>query len=96
MSYNGHVGSAVVTPEVRATWQHEFGDVEQATDARFDFGGPRFTVHSAEVGRDSLVLDAGIAVQFTPTFSAYGYYEGELGRTNYEAHNVIVGGRLSF
>src|SRR4030095_12747063 len=67
MSYEGRVGSAVVTPEVRATWQHEFGDVEQATDARFDFGGPRFTVYSAEAGRDSLLLKAGFAVQHTPT-----------------------------
>jgi outer membrane autotransporter protein len=96
MSYDAHIGSAVVTPEVRATWQHEFGDVEYATDARFAFGGPGFTVHSAEVGRDSLLLTAGFAVQHTPTFSTYAYYEGELGRTNYEAHNFIVGGRLSF
>ena len=96
MSYAGHIGSALVTPEVRATWQHEFGDVAYATDARFAFGGPQFTSHSAEVGRDSLLLRAGFSVQHTPTFSTYAYYEGELCRTNYEAHNVYIGGRLSF
>jgi autotransporter-associated beta strand protein len=95
-TYDWHVGSVVISPEVRATWQHEFGDVEQATLARFAFGGPEFNVHSAEVGRDSLMLNAGFAVLFTPRFSAYAYYQGELARDNYDAHNVTVGGRLSF
>ena len=96
LSYACPIGSVIFKPEVRATWQHEFGDSATATKARFGFGGPEFNVHSAEVGEDSAVLTGGFSVLFSPTVSAYAFYEGELGRENYEAHNVFVGARVSF
>ena len=95
-SFDWHIGSVVLVPEIRATWQHEFGDVEQTTDARFAFGGPSFAVNSARVGRDSFQLTTGFSLQITPDIAAYAFYEGELGRSNYDSHNVMGGVRANF
>jgi outer membrane autotransporter protein len=95
-SFNWNLGGMVLVPEIRATWQHEFGDVEQTTDARLAFGGPSFSVNSARVGRDSFQLSTGFALQITPDIAAYAYYDGELGRSNYDAHNIIGGVRANF
>ena len=91
-----HLGSMILAPEIRASWQHEFGDVEQTIDSRFAFGGPGISVASARVGRDSLLLSAGFSLQITPAFAAYAYYDGELGRSNYDANNIVGGVRASF
>jgi autotransporter-associated beta strand protein len=96
LSYTRAIGRVIFTPEVRATWQHEFGDSATATSARFSFGGPKFNVHSAEVGEDSALLSAGFSLQFSPTCAAFAYYEGELGRENYDVRNVVVGARVNF
>lgn len=95
-SYDWHIGSVVLAPEIRASWQHEFGDVEQTTDARLAFGGPTFSTNSARVGRDSFQLATGFSLQITPDIAAYAFYEGELGRSNYDAHNIVGGVRANF
>ena len=65
-------------------------------DARFAFGGPSFSVNSARVGRDSFMLTTGFSLQITPDLAAYAYYSGELGRNNYDSHNIMGGVRASF
>ncbi len=96
LAYEVPVGGAILTPEVRATWQHEFGDRSFATTSQFGFGGPDFSVHSSEIGRDSLALNVGLNLQLSPTFGAHAYYLGEFGTSNYDSHNVFVGARMSF
>ena len=95
-SYDWHIGSMVLVPEVRATWQHEYGDIFDEVSATMLVGSPAFTVTSSPIGRDSLVLNAGFTLRITPDLSAYAFYDGELARTNYEANNVMVGFRASF
>ena len=96
-SYDMQVGGVVVRPEVRAAWQHEFADVAYAVDSRFSTGGGgTFTVNGPELGRDSLLLGAGFAVLWNERTSTYVYYDGELGRTNYNSQNVSGGVRMSF
>jgi uncharacterized protein YhjY with autotransporter beta-barrel domain len=97
ISYDWHVGHAVVRPEFRAAWQHEFGDTENSIVASFVNGaGNSFTVNGPAIGRDSLLIGAGAAVIFNDRFSVYAYYDGELARTNYSSNNVSAGVRLSF
>ena len=96
-SYDIQAGGVVIRPEVRAAWQHEFGDSSFAIDSRFANGaGNTFTVHGPEIGDDSLLLGAGVAVLWNERTSTYVYYDGELGRTNYRSNNVSGGVRLSF
>ena len=96
-SYDWQVGGVVIRPEVRAAWQHEFGDSSFALDSRFANGaGNTFTVRGPEIGDDSLLLGAGVAVLWNERTSTYVYYDGEIGRSNYSSNNVSGGVRLSF
>jgi len=95
-SYDWHIGSMVLVPEVRATWQHEYGDDSDAITAAMLLGSPVFRVISSPIGRDSLVLNAGFTLKITADISAYAFYDGELARTNYQANNVMLGFRTSF
>ena len=96
-SYDIQAGGVVIRPEVRAAWQHEFGDSSFALDSRFANGaGNTFTVRGPEIGDDSLLVGAGVAVLWNERTSTYVYYDGELLRTNYRSNNVSGGMRLSF
>lgn len=96
-SYDWKVGGVVIRPELRAAWQHEFGDDRYALDSSFNNGnGDLFTVNGPVIGRDSLLLGAGFAILWNERTSTYVYYDGELGRSNYNAHNVSGGVRVSF
>jgi outer membrane autotransporter protein len=96
-SYDLKCGRVVIKPEVRAAWQHEYGDTNYAIDSSFASGaGDTFTVNGPRIGRDSALIGAGFAVQWNERFTTYVYYDGELGRTNYDSHSVSGGLRLAF
>jgi outer membrane autotransporter protein len=96
-SYDWKVGSVVVRPEIRAAWQHEFGDTEYSIVSSFANGaGNSFTVNGPQIGRDSLLIGAGAAVLLNDRVSIYAYYDGELARTNYSSNNVSAGLRVTF
>jgi autotransporter-associated beta strand protein len=97
VAYDLKCGHAIIRPEVRAAWQHESGDRAYPIDARFASGaGDVFTVHGPEIGRDSALVDAGLAIQWNNRISTYVYYDGVLGRSNYNNNAVSGGFRLSF
>jgi outer membrane autotransporter protein len=96
-SYDWHVGHVIIRPELRAAWQHEYGDSAYSITAKFASGaGSSFSVSSPTIGRDSLLLGAGAAVQLNDRISIYAYYDGELARTNYESNTVTAGVRITF
>jgi outer membrane autotransporter protein len=96
-SYYWPVGHVVVKPELRAAWQHEFGDRDYSIVSRFANGaGSSFTVNGPAIGRDSLLIGAGAAVLLNDRVSVYAYYDGELARTNYSSNNVSAGVRVTF
>jgi autotransporter-associated beta strand protein len=96
-SYDWQMGHVLVRPEIRAAWQHEFGDRDYSLVSRFANGaGSSFTVTGPAIGRESLLVGAGAAVIFNDRVSAYAYYDGELARTNYSSHNVSAGVRVTF
>jgi outer membrane autotransporter protein len=97
VAYDIKAGNAIIRPEVRGGWQHEYGDRAYPIDARLASGaGDVFTVWGPAIGRDSAVVDAGIAVQWSSRFSTYIYYDGVLGRSNYDNNAVSGGLRISF
>jgi SAM-dependent methyltransferase len=53
-------------------------------------------VNGPQIGRDSLLIGAGAAVLLSDRISIYAYYDGELGRTNYQSNNVSAGVRMTF
>jgi autotransporter-associated beta strand protein len=91
------IGSVVVRPELRAAWQHEYGDATLGIDSSLGNGaGPEFLVHGPATGRDSLLLSTGFAIQCSARCSTYVYYDGELARANYHASSISGGFRFDF
>jgi len=96
-SYDWKVGGILIKPEIRAAWQHEYGDAAYALNSSFANGaGGTFTVNGPQLGRDSALLGAGFAIQCSERFSTYFYYDGELGRKNYQSNSVTGGFRYAF
>jgi outer membrane autotransporter protein len=96
-SYDWKVGHILVRPELRAAWQHEYGNSAYSIAASFANGaGTSFTVSGPKIGRDSLLLGAGVAILWSDRISTYIYYDGDLSRTNYDSNNVSAGVRITF
>jgi len=91
-----NVGTMVFRPEVRAQWKHEYLDREGAIESGFVGSNALFTVHGPQIGRDSLVLDAGAALDLNRNLSLFAWYTGELGRHNVASHGVNGGVRVRF
>jgi len=96
-SYDWKVGGIVIKPELRAAWQHEYGDAVYSLNSSFaNGGGSSFLVNGPQIGRDSALLGAGFAIQFNERLSTYLYYDGELGRKNYQSTSITGGIRVAF
>ena len=96
-SYDWTVGGIIIKPELRAAWQHEFGDTTYSLNSSFADGvGSAFNADGPKLGRDSALIGAGFAIQCSDRCSIYCYYDGELGRKNYESTAVTGGFRLAF
>lgn len=94
---NFKVGSAIIRPEVRAAWKHEYGNRSYAIDSQFASGaGDVFSVWGPTVGRDSVLVSGGIGIQWSNSISTFVAYDGDLGRKNYDAHNVSGGISFGF
>jgi outer membrane autotransporter protein len=96
-SWDWKTGGVPVRPELRASWQHEYGDTAYALRSSFATdGGNSFVVHGPDIGRDSLLFGVGVAVQCSERCAIYLYYDTELGRRNYESQSISGGVRLAF
>ena len=96
-SYDWKIGGILIRPEVRASWQHEYGDSTYSIVAGFANGSANnFTVDGPRIGRDSLLIGAGVAVLWSDRISTYVYYDGELARSNYDSQSVSGGVRITF
>jgi outer membrane autotransporter protein len=96
-SYDWKIGGVLIRPELRASWQHEYGDSTYSIVASFANGaGTNFSVNGPSIGRDSFLIGAGVAVLWNDRISTYIYYDGELARTNYDSQSVTAGFRITF
>lgn len=96
VSYDWKTCGVIVRPDLRAGWQHEYGDQSYPIDARFTSGaGGVFTVRGPAVDRDRAVIGAGLTAQWSSRVATYLYYQGQLGG-NQESHGAGGGVSLSF
>ena len=96
-SYDIKAGRAIFRPELRVAWQHEHGDRGYQVDSRLASGaGGIFRVHGPEVGSDAALIGAGFNMQWNNRFSTYVYYDGVLGRGNYDNSAISGGLRIGF
>jgi autotransporter-associated beta strand protein len=96
-SYQWKVAKVTAIPQVSAAWQHEYGATAYSIASSFASGaGQGFTVTGPDIGRDSLLVGAGVTVILNERVSTYLYYDGEFARTNYLSNNVSGGVRINF
>jgi autotransporter-associated beta strand protein len=96
-SYDWKIGHITVIPQISAAWLHEYGATAYSVVANFANGaGTSFTVNGPEIGRDGLLIGAGVSVLWSDRISTYVYYDGEVGRTNYQSHSISGGIRVTF
>ena len=95
--YGWQIGNIEIQPSLKAAWEHEYKYSALPITAGFaGIPGPSATFFGPSEGHDSAVVSAGVSVRFTPAISTYLYYDGQLGRGNYESNAVTGGVRISF
>jgi len=86
-----------LVPTVSAEWQHDFGAEEYAIGAVFrDDGGSRFSVSTPAIGRDSILIRAGVTANWSEFFSTSLNYQGDLGASHYRSHSVLGALNVAF
>jgi outer membrane autotransporter protein len=97
-SYDKRFGRCgIFRPEIRAAWQHEYEERVYPIDARFASGaGDVFTVRGPSLGHDAALVSAGFDVQWNSRVATYVFYDGVLGRSNYDNNAVSGGFRFGF
>lgn len=96
-SYDIKVGPVIFRPELRAGWLHEYYDQAYPIDARLASGGGGIlTAYGPTVGRDAAQIRAGVSAQLSRAFAVYVYYDGIVGRSNYNSNGGSGGFSFSF
>jgi outer membrane autotransporter protein len=96
-SYAWQVGSALLIPSVTAAWEHEYLYAAlPITVSSSLFPGQTETLFGPSEGHDSAIINANFEVQWTPKFSTFVGYQGQLGRDRYNANAVTGGISFSF
>jgi outer membrane autotransporter protein len=93
--YIWNVGKIRVVPAVRLFWEHEYlySNLPITVSAPA-LGGATATFNGPAVGHDSLIINANVAVQWTPRIWTTVGYDGQVARDRYSSHAVT--GTISF
>jgi uncharacterized protein YhjY with autotransporter beta-barrel domain len=93
--YRWHVGNIPVIPNVRLAWEHEyFYSALPITATAPALDGATATFSGPNEGHDSLIINANIAVQWTPRIWTTIGYDGQCARDHYNSNAVT--GTFSF
>ena len=93
--YKFHLGNIPVIPNLRLAWEHEYFYSNlpiTATAPALD--GATGTFYGPNEGHDSMIINANIAVQWTPRIWTTIGYDGQVARDHYNAN--AVSGTFSF
>jgi autotransporter-associated beta strand protein len=95
--YQWQIGKILLRPSVKAAWEHEYKYSAFPITAGFA-GLPETaqTFDGPKLGQDSAVVSAGVSAQWSPAFSVYVHYDGQLGRSHYDSNAVTGGCSIGF
>ncbi len=82
-----------IVPYVSAKWEHELDGSHTISASML---GQPFSVESSAFGRDAVLIDAGVMINWSERVSTYLGYQGELGRTGYSDNSVFGGVRVNY
>jgi len=93
--YKWLMGHIPVIPRVQLAWEHEYlySNLPLIISAPA-LDGATTTVFGPNVGHDSLIINAGVSVQWTPRIWTTIGYDGQVARDHYNSNAVT--GTLSF
>ena len=75
------LGKVIIEPSAKVMWEHEYMYSALPITADFaDFPGNSATFRGPKEGADSIIVEAGVNVRWTPTLSTFLRYDGQLGR----------------
>jgi uncharacterized protein with beta-barrel porin domain len=88
--------AAVLVPQVRGEWRHEFEDDSRSITARYtsDPFNTFFTIPTDNPDRDFFTVGVGLAAVFARGIGAFVHYETVLGLRDFSHHEVRVGVRF--
>jgi outer membrane autotransporter protein len=96
-AYRWSIGKVTVESLLKTTWEHQFRySALPITASLADVPGPFVTFVGPAEGHDSVVVNAGLSVQWSPEIVTYVSYDGQLGRDRYDSNAVIGGVRFRF
>ncbi|WP_350310409.1 autotransporter domain-containing protein [Pseudomonas sp. lyk4-40-TSB-59a] len=84
-----------LTPRLSAGWKHVYGETDTSTRQRLATGGRDYTVHGAELDRNSLTLDTGLDLAVSSSHTLGVGLSGEIG-TDSRNHSVSGQWRVAF
>jgi YVTN family beta-propeller protein/autotransporter-associated beta strand protein len=86
------VGPFLLTPELRASWQHEYKYSALPITSQFaSSANTVFTVHGPGIGHDSVLIHSAIEVRWNDRWSSFVGYDGDIGRDGYDSNAVSCG-----
>ncbi len=88
----------VITPQLRADWEHEFDNDSRNVTVRFDAdpSRTRFFVRTDSPDRDFFNLGVGVAAALTNGYAVFADFETVLGLDDVDAYVITVGFRREF
>jgi outer membrane autotransporter protein len=94
--YDWKRGNLTISPI--ANFQYTYVNLDGFTESGSlaNGAGGIFSVTGPTIGRDSLLVGAGLAILWNDRISTYIYYDGDLARTNYQSNNITAGVRMTF
>lgn len=97
-SYVISTARGVITPSLTAEWVHDMDDGNNRVTAAFveDPSAGSFSYLSGEQDQDYFNIGWSVAGTFTEGRSAFIRYEAQVGRAEYIAEQIELGGRISF
>jgi uncharacterized protein YhjY with autotransporter beta-barrel domain len=97
-SYTVSTPKAVLMPQLRFEWEHEFEDDSRFINARFvnDPTRSAFAIETDEADSDYLNLGIGLSAIFSQGRSGYIFYETRLGQDGVTLHTINAGLRIEF
>ena len=88
--------NAVLVPEVRVGWSHEFGDASQSLTASLvGVPGSTFSATGIAFGRDTALVGAGLSMELSPDAKVFVDYDGKLSQ-RFQEHSISGGLRVKF
>ena len=88
---------AVLVPQVRAEWEHEFkGNRRVLAGSLLSNPATLLTAQTSAPDRDYFNLGIGMTATFLRGVSAFVHYEEQLGRANFTNHSFTGGVRFDF